>query len=116
MWVHEAEGLYFERGTDINTLGIAEQTRHAAQDFRIQVMPTVTDCMCAAVFDMPASGWLKLTVYDITGRSVDEVYCGAVGQGRQTIDVPVSHLSNGTYFVVLETTTSRQTAKFVIAR
>ncbi len=114
--MHEEEGLYFERGTDINTLGIEEHTRQSTQGQRFQIVPSVTDHICTATFDVSTVGEVKLTIYDVTGRRIDEAYSETVGQGRQAMDVPVSHLSNGTYFVVLETTTGRQTAKFVVVR
>jgi len=108
--------LYFERGTDIKSLGIEECVTNVQQDVHFHVTPSITADFCTAVFDVPDAGRVHLVVYDVTGRYVDEVYTGTVTQGRQTIDVPVSHLSNGTYFAVLETTAGRQTAKFTVVR
>ena len=116
MWVHEEEGLYFERGTDINSLGIEECVADVTQSALFHVTPSITGHMCTAVFDVPAVGDVSLSLYDVTGRRVEEVYSGNVGQSRQTVDIPVSHLSNGTYFVLLDTGSTQQIAKFVLIR
>lgn len=117
VWVHEAEcNLYFERASDIWYFGVEEQVRDVTQNLYLQVWPTVVTDICFVTLDVRAAGEVKLAVYDVTGRRVEELHPDAVAAGRQTIDISVAHLSNGTYFVVLESNSQKQVAKFVVAR
>ena len=108
--------MYFERGTDISGLGVEERVARVKQSAGLHVTPSITSHMCTALFDAPAVDDVKISVYDVTGRRVEDLYTGADAAGRQTIDIPVTHLSNGTYFVVLETPSGWQTAKFVVVK
>lgn len=108
--------MYFERGTDISGLGVVERVADVKQVGHVHVVPSITSHMCTAVFDAPAAGYVKISLYDVTGRCIEELHSGTVAAGKQTIDISAAHLSNGTYFVVLETATSRQTAKFTVVR
>jgi hypothetical protein len=117
IWVHGEElNLYFERETDIWMIGVEELAHDVVLNFCFQIWPTVVTDVCIGVLDIPAVGDVKISVYDVTGRRVEELHTSIVTAGRQTIAIPASHLTNGTYFVVLETTTGRQAAKFVVLR
>lgn len=108
--------MYFERGTDISGLGVEERVARVKQSAGLHVTPSITSHMCTALFDAPAADDVRISLYDVTGRCVEELHTGTVAAGKQTIEIPVAHLSSGTYFVVFETATGRQTAKFVVVK
>ncbi len=68
--------------------------------------------------DMPRNTWARLTVYDVTGRQVRQLVDAELPAGQLSFlwrgqDDAGRKVASGTYLVVLETPTVRQTQKLV---
>ncbi len=110
--------LYFERGLvkPFLPLGIEETNNTNICGSRFQIVPSIATGHCQAVCVMSNHGDAKLMLYDTAGRLVERLYDGHFERGIQTVDIKTSKLVNGIYFVILETDSGKQTAKFVVAR
>jgi hypothetical protein len=54
-------------------------------------------------YDLPMDSYVKLDVYDITGRHVAKLVDGVVGAGRQEFKWTSSQLASGIYLIRMET-------------
>lgn len=54
-------------------------------------------------FELPESGWVKLSVLDLSGREVRLLVSGEQGAGRHVVPFDASGLASGLYLVRLET-------------
>jgi hypothetical protein len=73
------------------------------------------------IFGLPASGRVRLALYDVAGRCLVDLMAGRLEEGYHTITwsgtaQDGSHLSPGLYFLRLETESGAKTAKAVVAR
>jgi hypothetical protein len=53
-------------------------------------------------YDLPASGWVKLSLYDLSGRLVAEFVDGEKSAGRHAVELDGSGLAAGVYFIVMK--------------
>jgi hypothetical protein len=67
-------------------------------------------------FSLPESKPISLRLYNAAGQMVREFENQYLGAGTYSRNVDVHHLPLGTYFLVLETPTGRQSRSFVIVR
>lgn len=114
IWVHEAElNLYYDGG---EPLSIEEFSQEELKIYNLRVTPSIGDAFLSAVFTIHAEVHVKLSVYDATGRCVDTCFEGYLDKGMHNVAINTQNLSNGTYFVVLESSSQKQVAKFVVAQ
>lgn len=68
--------------------------------------------------DVPASaGKLAISVYDLSGRMVHNVYTGQLSAGPQVVRGEMGHLQAGVYLVVVESgNLGRQTKRWILSR
>jgi hypothetical protein len=108
--------LYFESELitpwEDGVLGVNENQSNLVGVYAFGVTPSVTTNNCRASFTMPSAGNIALKVYDVSGREVDNVFSGQAS-GEQEFNINTSQLSNGTYFVVLETEQGNAAHKIV---
>jgi hypothetical protein len=109
--------LYFEGGTTHNgrvrPIGIEETNEANIRRMNLQVTPNVSRGICRATFNNLKAGTVTLLVYDATGRLMNRAFDGALKAGLNSIEIPTAKLTNGTYFVRLETGQGTSTAKFI---
>jgi photosystem II stability/assembly factor-like uncharacterized protein len=67
-------------------------------------------------FTIPKSTFVKLSVFDITGKLVSEILNTQLNAGNYKIDFNAAHLSSGTYFYTLEADGFRDTKKMMIVK
>jgi len=67
-------------------------------------------------FDIPESGHLNLTVYNILGERVVELVRGWTVAGTHTMSWNASQLSSGMYLIVLESTQTRLVRKALLVK
>ena len=65
-------------------------------------------------FEMPQPGWVRISLYDVTGRRVSPVREGLAAAGRQSWPLDAARLPSGVYFVRMETAGYRNTARAVL--
>ena len=62
---------------------------------------------------MLKSGRANLKLFDTAGRLVKTVFEGGLNHGLQEIELNTSELANGVYLLVLESNSTKQTAKII---
>ena len=67
-------------------------------------------------FDVPKSGNVKLNVYDMSGKVVQELVNTALNAGAYSILLNAVNLSSGTYFYRLESEGYTDTKKLVLIK
>ena len=67
-------------------------------------------------FEMPQPGWVRVALYDVSGRLVRQVGERLATAGRQAWTLESTQLPSGVYFVRLEAAGIRQTARIVLLR
>lgn len=74
----------------------------AAQGLQLSARPNPFNPVTELVFTAPAPGLARLTVYDLAGRQVAEVFRAEVTAGAHTVTWQPRRLASGTYHAVLE--------------
>jgi len=100
---------------NININGSAvgvEEFGGSVQDMR--VIPNPAKELAQLVFSMPNAGPVTIELMDVLGRSVGIVYEGAMVSGEQRLELPVSDLRSGMYFVRLLQGTENRVVRFVV--
>ncbi|MFQ6614728.1 MAG: T9SS type A sorting domain-containing protein, partial [Fidelibacterota bacterium] len=67
-------------------------------------------------YDLVEDGHVKLAVYDLTGREVAAIVNDMKPAGRYSLSFDGSHLSSGTYFVVLTSNKQHETRKMTLLK
>ncbi|MCK4672548.1 T9SS type A sorting domain-containing protein [candidate division WOR-3 bacterium] len=118
VWINGVDfNIYYEGGHTTGHVeefvGIAEMGNNSVSSYNFSVAPTVASHYCTAAFTMPTSGNVALKLFDATGRLVRTAFNGQLDKGAQRIDINTSGLTNGAYFIILETTTGNSARKFI---
>jgi uncharacterized delta-60 repeat protein len=67
-------------------------------------------------FSLPGDANTRLTVYDITGKQVDELVNAELTAGTYKVDFDASHLASGTYFYRLESGSFTEVKKMIVIK
>jgi hypothetical protein len=67
-------------------------------------------------FDLPKKEYINLTVFDILGNLVENLFSGELKAGIYEADFDASHLSSGVYFYSIKTTSLSETRKMIIVK
>lgn len=67
-------------------------------------------------YQLPISGHVELTVYDITGHLVNKLVSGRYGPGKHRVTWDVNNASAGVYFICLRIRSHILTKKCVIIK
>ncbi len=67
-------------------------------------------------FSLPADGNVKLSVYDISGREIQNLVDNYLNAGTYSIDFNASELSTGTYFYRLTSGSFNETKKMILVK
>jgi len=67
-------------------------------------------------FSMPKSGFVKLNIYDETGKEVSNLVNDDLQAGNYNITFNASGLSSGVYFYTLKTGDFSETKKMILAK
>lgn len=115
IWVHESQlNLYYERRIPANAIEDVIDI-HAGKHL-LSVMPSITQKACHVSFTTRHDGTATMRLFDATGRCVDTCFEGYLDTGMHNVDINTQNLSNGTYFVVLESSSQKQVAKCIVAK
>lgn len=82
----------------------------------LTIEPSVTRGACRARFTLREAGDVSLRVYDATGRLVREIIDARFESGIHDVNVETKDLSNGTYFVIIDSDRGSPVAKFCVVR
>ena len=78
--------------------------------------PNPFNPMTTIIFDVPESGNLSLTVYNILGERVAELVRGWTASGTHTVSWDASQLGSGMYFIILENAQNRIIHKALLVK
>ena len=67
-------------------------------------------------YSVPVASDIQLTVHNVIGQKVAELYSGTQQAGRFTVDWDASRFSSGVYFVVMQGDAFRQTRKMLLIK
>ena len=67
-------------------------------------------------FSIPKTGFVKLTIYDLTGRVTASIVNGELSAGIYNFDIDASNFASGIYFYRLESHEFSQTKKMVLVK
>lgn len=108
-YVYVTGGSQSSTGLDIATvkyshpIGIQNISSEVPDNFSLgQNYPNPFNPVTNIRFQVPVTGLVKVTVFDISGREVAELVNQNLSAGTYNIDFDASHLSSGAYFYRLE--------------
>ncbi len=114
---HDPDGTVADIGAYYFDVSAAPATRPVAQSFALYpCYPNPFNATAHLAFDLPRAEWVRLAVYDITGRLVVTLTDGVVNAGRHEVFVDGAALASGIYFARLETAARSATKKLVLIR
>jgi Secretion system C-terminal sorting domain len=87
-----------------------------ANPLGLLVSPNPTSGQMHIVFDLDIPEAVSLRLTDLNGRSIQTIAGNAILSGSQNMDVDVSNLSSGIYFIRLATAAGTVNCKFAVAR
>jgi len=79
-----------------------------------QNFPNPATGSTSLIINLPAASEIRLTLFDIYGRAVEELASGYFVAGRHLITTTLKHLAPGRYFYRLETENINETRSMVI--
>ena len=96
--------------------GIEENCELRISDCALKISPSPVSRSATLSFSLPVATQVSLRLYDIAGRLVKDVGDQQLNAGMHSMKFDIHDLPLGTYFLVLETPTNRQSRSFVIVR
>ena len=97
-------------------VGVHEWSVGYLNPVALKVYPTPTNEATTIRFNMTRRGHATVTLFDITGRKVSNIYNGILEKGRHEFNLNVSNLASGVYFVKVSTPDGEATSRLVISR
>ena len=96
--------------------GVEENFKLRISNCEMKITPNPVCHHCIVSFSLPMSGNVSLKLYNIAGQLVRELKNECVEAGHHRVNVAVGNLPQGTYFLVFETPTVRESKSVVIVR
>ena len=97
--------------------GIESETSSIPTDYALnQNYPNPFNPSTKIKFNLPSSSNVKLTIYDITGRTVKEVVNQDLAAGVHTVDFNASNLASGTYIYRIQAGSFVQSKKMILLK
>ncbi len=91
--------IYYKRNPNGNPNGITQISSNIPESFSLgQNYPNPFNPKTNVRIQMPNSGFVKLTVFDITGKEVAVLVNESLSAGTYNVDFDASNLASGTYF------------------
>lgn len=69
---------------------------------KIKLFPNPVNSRASLQFELPESGFVKVNIFDMSGRLIATPYQNQLNAGKNNISFDVNQLHNGTYLYVLE--------------
>jgi hypothetical protein len=81
-----------------------------------QNFPNPFNPVTKIAYSIEKAGFVKLTVFDVTGREVQTLVNGNVNSGSYSVDFDASKLNSGMYFYKLETGDFKEVRKMILIK
>ena len=99
------------------TTGIEKNNNHVPNVYKLeQNFPNPFNPSTQINYDIPIDGMVKLAVYDIMGREIEQLVNSFHTPGRYSVIFNAENLSSGLYFYKLETTGFTDTKKMTLVK
>jgi hypothetical protein len=109
-------GLYSTYGCE-GYVGISQNGTTVPTDFSMsQNYPNPFNPVTNIKFSIPQASFVKLVVYDVTGKQVAELVNKQMNAGSFTADFDASHLSSGVYFYRISTDNFTDVKKMMLIK
>lgn len=95
---------------------VEENFEFQIPDCGLKIRPNLVSREAAVTFSIPKAMQVSLRLYDIAGRLARDFENRRLSAGTHSMDIDLSDLPLGTYFLVLETPTSRESQSLVVVR
>ncbi len=107
--------LYYDKFWFLSP-GIKENTCIEKFNSELTILPNPVSRCAKISFSLSTSGMVSLKLYNTIGQLVKEIENGCKSAGKHNIDLNTKGLSQGTYFLVLETPDNKTARSLVILR
>jgi photosystem II stability/assembly factor-like uncharacterized protein len=110
-----SNGIYQRNAIEI--IGILQISSEVPQKYTLrQNYPNPFNPVTNIVFEIPKASEVRLSVLDVTGRTVDIPFEGKLGAGTYRSDFDGTALASGVYFYRLETESFTETKKMMLVK
>lgn len=110
-------------GTDYLTvkysqpIGITQLGNEIPENFSLeQNYPNPFNPVTKIIFSLPKADFVKIVIYDITGKEVALLVSDGLSAGTYNVDFDASHLASGTYFCRLEAGGFTEIKKMILVK
>lgn len=110
-----AADIFFKKGT-LTITGIQPSNQTAEVYHLEQNYPNPFNPSTLINFTLPASGFVKLKVFNSIGKEVETLVNGNLSSGSYSVNFNASNLSGGVYFYKLETANFSETKKMILVK
>lgn len=115
-WTNNIDYVYLVRYTHSLT-GVSNISNEIPEGFSLkQNYPNPFNPVTNINFSIPKSGFVKITVFDITGKEVAKLVNEQLSAGTYNADFNASSLSSGAYFYRLETEGFTDIKKMILVK
>lgn len=115
-WAAGNNGAIIKTSSGIQ-VGINNYSSTLSQNFSInQNYPNPFNATTKINFELPKSTKVKITIYDILGRKLEEIINSYLQAGQHTVNWDAYNYSSGVYFYRIETGDFSQTKKCVMLK
>jgi len=99
-----------------DTVGVREGSEGNRRNLKLKVPSFLRGERAFVELSVPASGVVKLDLYDVSGRRVRELWKGYVSRGDKRIEVDLGGLCSGVYFLRAEVGGDVEVKRFILVR
>ena len=116
-WVVGAGGLIVKTTNGGELLGVHNVSVETPENFSLsQNYPNPFNPVTNIKFDIPKSGFVKITVFDLLGREITKLVNEQMQPGSYNVDWDASNYPSGVYFYKLETEGFIESKKMVLVK
>jgi hypothetical protein len=115
----EGDSLYTDtwQYSNVSAIGIQQVSQNIPKNFSLeQNYPNPFNPMTNVKFQIPNAGFVKLIIFDITGRQITTLVNGNLEPGTYKVDWNASNYPSGVYFYRIETSAFTQTRKMILIK
>jgi hypothetical protein len=100
-----------------NPVGITQNGNNVPQNYNLsQNYPNPFNPSTKIDFDIPVSAGVELTLYDISGKEVRNLFTGYLEAGSYKYALNAENLSSGVYFFKLSANNYRSVKKMILTK
>lgn len=113
--------VYTNKNVNNTVVTAVTPVNNPLENMQLQISPNPANAAAMVKFQVPASGVVRLDVYNIDGQYMANIWNGFKPKGMQTISLYANGFSsaglpNGVYFLVMEQNGQRKVQQFLLAK